>query len=186
MPPSLSPPPVPSLRSRRALEWLARVVAASVVSAALVACPGTLDRSRFSGGAAPCDVPARFVTSCAGGTCHSPGSGLVDLVSPGLAERLVAPSSCMGAPLADPDDPEGGVLYAKLAGQQTCGSKMPIGQPAFTADELACVRSFVETLPPPMSTGGGGAGGRRGWRGWRGAVRRAPAGQGAAEPSVRS
>lgn len=152
-------PPRPPAPARLALRGLGHALATALGVTALVACPGTLDRSRFTSGGVVCDVPERFVTSCAGGTCHSPGSGLVDLVSPGLADRLVGPSACMGAPLADPDDPTGSVLYRKLAGEPACGSKMPLGQPAFTADDLACVSAFIETLPPPMGGGGAGTGG---------------------------
>ena len=68
----------------------------------------------------PCgDVPSRlFIPSCGGGGCHgstAPQNNL-DLVSPGVAMRVVG-KTAVGCPvtLADPKNPDGSLLYTKLA-----------------------------------------------------------------------
>jgi hypothetical protein len=94
------------------------------------------------------DVAQIFKTSC--GLCHgtaSPAKNL-DLVSPGLAARLInKPAECNNRPLLSttggsaPD----GVLLEKLAGPVSdCGVQMPpTGIPALSATDMACVRDWA-------------------------------------------
>jgi hypothetical protein len=155
------------------------VVALTSISL-LAGCPGKLrDPGRFTdgglggaGGGATCpDVPTEILAmKCAGSSCHSgntPAQGL-DLVSADVASRVVGKTAteCKG-PLADPADPEGSVIYVKIAPAATCGSRMPLGAP-LSDSEIACVKSWIAGLTPSAATstgtgtgagGGGGAGG---------------------------
>ncbi len=142
---------------------------------ALAGCPGKLrDPGRFTdgglgggGGAACPDVPTEILAmKCAGSSCH--GATMpqldLDLVSPGLAERVVGKMAgeCK-VPLADPADPEGSQLYVKIIGNE-CGGRMPPGTP-LSDSEIACVKEWIAGLTPSAATGssatgtGGGAGG---------------------------
>ena len=96
----------------------------------------------------PCgDVPTRvFLANCGGGGCHAaskPQNGL-DLVSPGLAQRVVgkAAQGC-GAILADPKNPGGSLLYTKLIPMPPCGSMMPLGRPPLSNFDIACVKAWI-------------------------------------------
>lgn len=98
-----------------------------------------------SGGGACGDVETMLAESC--GRCHDadqPAKGL-DLVSPGLAARVVGqPSQApCGGLLADPEHPEASVLYDKLLETPGCGARMPIGAAPLSADEIACVRAWI-------------------------------------------
>lgn len=103
---------------------------------------------------AECDTPALFAARCAGAGCHgadSPAAGL-DLVSSGVAQRLsLAPASQCPGVLADPSDPEGSLLYRKVAGDPECGARMPLGRDPLSEAEVACVRDFIASLLPPCT-----------------------------------
>src|SRR5688572_21780321 len=94
-----------------------------------------------------------FARRCAGAGCHgstSPALGL-DLLSPGLEARLVgAPSiGCRGEKLLVAGQPDQSELYRKVAhSQPDCGVRMPVGTPAFTDNELACLRHWILSLEP--------------------------------------
>lgn len=130
----------------------------------LTGCPGTLAHkelyeaaldgaARPTGGDAgddggPCgDVVARiFVPNCGGSGCHgadAPQQDL-DLVSPGVASR-VAGVLGKGCPvmLADPDDPEGSLIYQKLSPNPPCGSPMPLARPPLSQANAACVLAWI-------------------------------------------
>jgi hypothetical protein len=89
-----------------------------------------------------------FKKNCS--TCHgaaSPARNL-DLVSPGLAERLVGrPSGCNGQPLiarVPSGDPLTGMLFDKLAGAVAdCGVQMPAGAAPLSEAEMACVKEWA-------------------------------------------
>jgi mono/diheme cytochrome c family protein len=94
------------------------------------------------------DTAQIFKTSCGG--CHGAGSPAknLDLVSPGLAARLInKPAECNNRPLLSttggsaPD----GVLLEKLAGPVSdCGVQMPpTGIPALSATDMACVTEWA-------------------------------------------
>lgn len=107
-----------------------------------------------------CDVPALFAQSCAGSSCHSPGATQpVDLVSSGVENRVsnAAAPSCPGSTLADPSDPEGSLLYQKVADTHTCGAAMPLGGTPLSDADVECVRDWISGLLPPqgMADAGG-------------------------------
>jgi hypothetical protein len=110
-------------------------------------CPGTLrDPSRFSS-ACP-DVPSQiFSVRCAAG-CHDAATraGGLDLVSPGLSQRLVGVTA-QGGPglLVDPSDPDGSIIVRKLTPTPPFGKQDPPGAPLDPAS-VDCVRRWVRTL----------------------------------------
>jgi len=124
-------------------------------------CPGKLeDPDRFlegDGGPFVCPdmVSEVFPQRCGGTICHEGANAAagLDLVSPGVVSRLVDQMGrdCPGI-LVDPVDPTSSLLYEKLLPLPECGSPMPIGKPAFTLDELECVRNWIAAQTP---TGGG-------------------------------
>jgi mono/diheme cytochrome c family protein len=94
------------------------------------------------------DVAQIFKTSC--GQCHgssSPANNL-DLVSPGLALRLLNKTAqCTNRPLLSTTggSAPAGVLLEKLAGPVSdCGVQMPpTGIPALSATDMACVTEWA-------------------------------------------
>jgi hypothetical protein len=139
--------------------------ATACVAAARGGCPRTLDDkdSYGIGGAAPsggCDVPALLQTTCATAACHSAATHLagLDLESPGYAQALVGKkgTGCMGT-LIDPDNAEASLLYTKLLATPACNARMPAGKTPLDDAQIACVKEWIESLPP-----GGGAGGAGG------------------------
>ena len=97
-----------------------------------------------------CDVAALFAATCDGSVCHGPSSSRIDLVSPGLEDRL---SSAVGIDcsgnLASPQMPEGSLLYDKLQPVPTCGARMPLSAPPLSEAEILCVRDWISGLRPP-------------------------------------
>ena len=93
------------------------------------------------------DVVARiFEPSCGGTGCHSavaPQQDL-DLVSPGVASRVVGKSAkqCLQL-LADPQHPEQSLMYQKLMTKPKCGAQMPLARPALSNADVACVLSWI-------------------------------------------
>lgn len=100
-----------------------------------------------------CDIPRLFEERCGGAVCHAVGQSTaanLDLTTPGVAARVsgVMGTACEGL-LADPADPEGSVLYDKVAGMPTCGAPMPLSGDPLTEDELTCMRDWISGLLPP-------------------------------------
>ena len=128
----------------------------ALLSLGATGCPGTLaDKERFlvdagpsPDSADPCgDVPTRlFAPRCGGSGCHgatAPQQGL-DLVSPGVAERLVGvPAVSCAATLATPTDPASSFLYTKLAAKPPCGAQMPLAQDPLGSDDIACILQWI-------------------------------------------
>lgn len=165
-------------------------LAACVVSG----CPEGADLANpdsfFAG--ASCDALPIFETSCDSSLCHETEDGLppfgsIDLLAPGVANRLVGqPASyenvhdLAACPTGEPEllinseNPEQSLLLTKLTGQHACGDAMPIPNPpnALSDEDIDCVRrwiaSAIENAPAegPTTSGGapgtGGAGGSRG------------------------
>ena len=101
------------------------------------------------------DVPtAIFAMRCGTVGCHvaSSPAGSLDLVTPGVGQRLIGVHSatCAGASLVSTDGTTG-FLFDKLMGMPRCGSPMPLGGAALTPAEVECVRAWTEAA----STGGG-------------------------------
>ncbi len=120
----------------------------------LLGCPGALeDPERFlpvdAGG--PCTIndvePVIFVNSCAGAGCHqafdggSAASNNLDLVAPGIKARVAAQtSSCSNIPMAQ-------YLLEKVKPTATCaGSRMPLGKPVLSANQISCVEAWVNAV----------------------------------------
>jgi len=129
----------------------------------MLGCPGALENpERFlpvdAGG--PCTVddvePVIFANSCAGAGCHqafdggTPASNNLDLVAPGLKARLVKQtSSCSNISMAQ-------YLVEKVKPTATCaGSRMPLGKPPLTLNQIACVEAWVNSVLDAGSTDGG-------------------------------
>jgi len=96
----------------------------------------------------PCgDVVERiFEPSCGGTGCHGATGAQqgLDLVSPGIAERVVGVSGIgCSATLADPANPEASLIYQKLSPTPPCGSPMPLARPALSDDDAACVLAWI-------------------------------------------
>jgi hypothetical protein len=108
-----------------------------------------------SGSAAACDAPRDvFPLVCGTSICHDGPVNRLDLIAPGVAERLLdvpaAGVHCAtsGLLLVDSQQPEHSLLLAKLTEQPPCGSPMPLGSgPAgLTQTQLDCIAQFVATL----------------------------------------
>ena len=129
----------------------------------LAGCPGDLDPRLLNsgnpgtGGSTVCDAPAVMVTKCGQAGCHSnslPQGGL-DLVSPGVAARLLAaPPPGMNASCADnlrtaylmpSSNPATGFLFQKLTGSPPCGLMMPeLG--TWTASDASCLQQWATAV----------------------------------------
>jgi hypothetical protein len=116
-----------------------------------------------SGGGSSCEpteasVSAIFAEACTASGCHNasePAVGL-DLESEGIAGRLVdqAAATC-DRTLVVPQDAGLSFLYEKLTSDAPeCGDRMPIGA-RLSDDQLTCIRSWIEGLPPGCETCGG-------------------------------
>lgn len=93
------------------------------------------------------DVVTRiFVPTCGGTGCHGAAASQqgLDLVSPGVAARLVGVSgtTCLQT-LVDPQNPEASLLYQKLLPLPACGAQMPLARPPLSSADLACVRDWI-------------------------------------------
>jgi hypothetical protein len=129
----------------------------------VVACPGALENpERFLPVDAgdPCTVadvePLIFGKSCGGAGCHqafdggSAASNNLDLIAPGIKTRIVKQvSGCNGLPMAS-------YVLKKLSATQDCaGSRMPLGKAPLSANEVACVEAWVNSVLDAGSTDGG-------------------------------
>lgn len=126
-----------------------------------VGCAGRLeDPSRFlgsdgggvntdGGGPTACegfDVPVDlFQTTCGNAGCHaaSGSAGGLDLVSSGVATRLIHQPShtCSGLILVT--SPDSGFLFDKLEGKAACGFQMPLGKAPLSAPEMGCLELWL-------------------------------------------
>lgn len=123
-----------------------------LVLALVAGCAGELDNPARFASCPPGSVEQLFQARCQsadGKGCH--GSAMpdaeLDLVSPGVGERvrgLTSKSLCEGRALVEES---GGthLLVEKIDGA-TCGSPMPLGQPALSPNEIECVRRWVDEL----------------------------------------
>lgn len=146
-----------------------RLFVALLSALSFAGCPGKLDNwQQFvgggEGGVPTCSIPAASVElqlirpRCATAGCHNRAEhqGNLDLVSPGIAERVVGQAStCAGKLLVDPANRAQSYILEKLGASPTCGRQMPMGTDPFSADELACVRLWINTLNPGENTDGG-------------------------------
>jgi hypothetical protein len=89
--------------------------------------------------------------SCAGAYCHHPADAVDDTSADALWRWLTAPRVPSGLcaddprPLIAPGDPEGSLLWAKVApGVEVCGSKMPLTDRAGLSDaDAERIRAWI-------------------------------------------
>ncbi len=117
-----------------------------------------------------CDAKPIFEGSCGyGTTCHKADDdepdklilGYVDLVSPGVEQRLIDMPPNFSTvdlnkdqcPTVDPPllvdsrDPEQSLLLMTLEDRQPCGRKMPYSSvPGFNDSSIACIRDWVHGI----------------------------------------
>ena len=161
----------------------------------MASCAGTLENpgqftdggATGTGGSAGCTIAGFDMeeimldtskpAGCAGMACHDSAT-FFDFTAPDLVGRLQTGATlgtCIGDPLVDPADPEGSVLYLRLAGSD-CGPQMPFGQAShnFSSGQLACVLEWIASLDGSAGAGGGsgnggsGSGGEGGGSGGQG------------------
>jgi hypothetical protein len=127
---------------------------ASFALAAFVAagCAGELDNPARFTNCPPGAVEQIFQARCQsadGKGCHGnnePDADL-DLVSSGVGDRvrgLTSMSMCEGRALVEA--PGGAHLMVEKLEDATCGSPMPLGEPALSPNELECVKRWVDEL----------------------------------------
>lgn len=103
-----------------------------------------------------CEDPAGCVAATCGlAGCHVAGNllGTVDLVSPGVASRLLNQTTTMcvdGGVLVDPVDRSQSLLLDKLNPTPKCGEPMPFLRPPLSAADRACVATFVDQVVSGM------------------------------------
>ena len=126
------------------------VLAVAVLATA--GCAGELDNPARFTNCPPGAVEQIFQAGCQsadGMGCHgtnAPDADL-DLVSPGVGDRvrnLTSTSMCEGRSLVEA--PGGAHLLVEKLDGATCGSPMPLGEPALTPNEIECVRRWVDEL----------------------------------------
>jgi hypothetical protein len=104
------------------------------------------DGGSIGGGCDP--VTTIFVPSCATASCHSATTqqASLDLESPGLPARLLG-KKCVGGPgfLIDPTNPDQSVIYTKVTATPPFNFQMPLGGSALDDDQVACIKSWVES-----------------------------------------
>jgi len=132
----------------------------AVSALGLLGCPGAIDdpapfvAARLDSGAPPARCPEGvsvtrdlFIPHCATAGCHDTDTQLInlDLESPGVAARLIGrrAAACGQRALVDPNDPERSALLLKLRAAPPCGDRMPLGTPALSNEEIACVRAWI-------------------------------------------
>lgn len=99
--------------------------------------------------AAPSCVTTVFSKTCGDVGCHNKGSTQVDLVSPGVAERLVDKSHatsllCKNKTLISSKGSDS-LLIDKLSDDPPCGSPMPVGKTLSDTDRT-CLTDWVSSL----------------------------------------
>jgi hypothetical protein len=132
---------------------------ATVLAISLVGCAAELeDPARFLNGghtselSCEVDVEDILAVHCGSSVCHSAEAVAADpdLVTPGIAERVRGMSStspgCGGRVLAVPGDPDGSLLYQKVASDPPCGSRMPLAQDPLSDADIACIGAWIQKM----------------------------------------
>ena len=115
-------------------------------------CAGELENPARFTNCPPGAVEQIFQARCQsadGKGCHgsSEPDADLDLVSPGVGDRvrgLTSTSMCEGRSLVD--GPGESHLLVEKIDDSTCGSPMPLGEPALSPNEIECVRRWVDEL----------------------------------------
>jgi hypothetical protein len=136
-----------------------RMIRTLVATALVAGCAGSIDDPRQYTDASlmfECD-PAidvqRDIVQPRCGSCHGAlaPAGNLDMVSPEIGERLygVAASTCKDQVLVDVQNVFWGFLFEKVASDDpTCGTQMPMGEPALTQAELDCLHLWLASEYP--------------------------------------
>ncbi len=136
------------------------------------------DPNRFAE-AGPCNAKPIFESACAGSICHGPAeagetlTGTVDLISPGVEQRLLNQRATYANVEEDPEacptdspelyidssDIERSLLLTKLTGGHACGARMPLGPFPLDASDINCIHEWTEAViaDAAMSGTGGNA-----------------------------
>jgi len=89
-----------------------------------------------------------FKSTCGQTSCHAKGSAQLDLVSAGVAARLIDQSSqsttCDGHTYIATDG-AASLLLDKLSDKPPCGAKMPLGG-TISASNMQCLTTWVHSL----------------------------------------
>ena len=143
-------------------------------------CPGTLaDPAEFvdaagsqteseagaeTGASTTCtaaDVPVMiFQQTCGVSGCHSPPSPeqMLDLASPGVASRLINIPSLEDSSydLVSATDPQNSFIILKLTEKMPPGGgvQMPYFQTPLSAEQVACVQAWIDSVIPADAGGG--------------------------------
>jgi hypothetical protein len=99
----------------------------------------------------PACVTELFDASCGSSACHGKGTTVLDLESPGVANRLVnhatnPDSVCKDRTLVATDGTQSLLLQKLTSAMPPCGSQMPFGGGMASDDEIACVRDWITSL----------------------------------------
>lgn len=98
------------------------------------------------------EVHAILAARCAFPGCHSGSTapGGLDMATPALAHMNLVNAEAAGpacggmGPRVIPGDAEGSIFYSKIAdAEPLCGSRMPLGGRALSADEIDLVRRWI-------------------------------------------
>ena len=96
--------------------------------------------------------------SCGNAGCHGGVQAALglDLVSSGLLNRIVgtAANGCGDEILVTAGDPAHSYLLDKLtSATPSCGDRMPLGAPALSSADVACLRDWISSLTPTADGG---------------------------------
>ena len=100
---------------------------------------------------AACDAPGMIFhdssIGCLGSGCHSPNNQAPDLSGNdgSVLKNMKSTILCPGGNIVTPTDPTSSVLYKALAGT-SCLIQMRVGGPYLTADQLACVKTWIANI----------------------------------------
>jgi hypothetical protein len=103
----------------------------------------------------PCNAPTDvFPVTCASIVCHEGTANKLDLLSPGVDQRLLdVPAmgvNCgkTGVKLVDSQNPEQSLILLKLTTSPPCGSPMPLGSgpSGLKPEQLTCIHDYVVNL----------------------------------------
>jgi hypothetical protein len=131
------------------------------VVAASAGCPGKLDHpDDFP---VPCDPKLLLRVYCQGSGCHGPNPdpGQLDLLSPGVEQRLVnqlayAEGECTNEILLDPANPTKSLFIQKILNDEDCGSVMPYSGQAPGKAEIQCLEDWALGLIAAAPEAGAG------------------------------
>ena len=143
--PPATPPPVAGATATPVAGAAAAPVAGAPGGATT---PAPMGGTTPAGGAG-CPMACTIImTRCA--VCHTSvgGQGMLDLMSPNIAQRLSgmksASAECNGETILNPASPMTSLMYTKVSAP-SCGLKMPPGatDATFPASDVACIQAWA-------------------------------------------